>query len=788
MDGSRWGLFPFAAIALALVLAGCGGGPGSTPLAAPRPNAPPPAPPPPPPPPPSTDPASFRTAEYNRSWGLEGINAAEAYATGYNGSGVIVGILDFNFDFASGEVNFAPASRGRDPTAVALYEAQIGDAAPTEPHGQAVAVAAAGVKNDLGVHGVAFGAQVLAVDFFSRVDERRVFQDGIDYVVSNPWTYLVRGGARVVNKSLGYDEGDVIDNPPPVSQRYVVETDAYVVAEGALLVVSAGNNGDPEPSLSVLDTMDELRASNLLDQGPGALIIAGAVDRTNTITEFSDRAGAAMNYYLVAPGLGIVLPWDGALASVGGTSFSAAFITGAAAVLFQRWPQLTAREVANILFDSATDLGAPGVDAVYGRGLVNLGAALRPVGTSTIAVKGLALGPRVADSALVTGSAFGDAGKLRQGLSAVTMRDGYGRDFQIDLSGGVKASPTRASLAAAMDTLRAWRTSGLSLGGASAFTAAMRIAREDEASLALTGVVPSDRTIAGRDLVMEFSGKTAGFAWVAGAGRGLDSAMASGAGADMFSLRRPFVTGLASEAGAYGVVTLPLSRASSVKWGLARAVNQDFAGDPGTAIAGDAAVYSTALRFDHQGRGQGLALEVGAMVEPRSLLGGRSAGGLLLADGARTAWTRLGGDLTLGDGWSLIASLTAALTKAGESPQSIVRLAGPIVANAFALGLAGADLVRPGDRLVFSLSQPLRVAAARARLVAGAGRDETGAIAFEERTLPLIPSGREIALEAAYTASLGPFLAQANIAYAFAAGHIAGQRDAALIFNLARRF
>ena len=39
-------------------------------------------------------PDSWKTAEFNRQWGLEAISAEFAYARGYTGKGVTIGIID----------------------------------------------------------------------------------------------------------------------------------------------------------------------------------------------------------------------------------------------------------------------------------------------------------------------------------------------------------------------------------------------------------------------------------------------------------------------------------------------------------------------------------------------------------------------------------------------------------------------------------------------------------------------------------------------------------------------
>jgi subtilisin family serine protease len=93
-----------------------------------------------------------------------------------------------------------------------------------------------------------------------------------------------------------------------------------------------------------------------------------------------------MNYYLVAPGTSIKSTYNnGGYATMSGTSMAAPVVTGAAALLKSYWPKLTARQIGEIFLTTATDLGAKGVDVIYGRGLLNLEAALKPAGALKLA-------------------------------------------------------------------------------------------------------------------------------------------------------------------------------------------------------------------------------------------------------------------------------------------------------------------------------------------------------------------------------------------------------------------
>jgi Subtilase family len=85
-----------------------------------------------------------------------------------------------------------------------------------------------------------------------------------------------------------------------------------------------------------------------------------------------------MNRFIVAPGE-LILVSDGAggVTRMSGTSFAAPLVSGAIALIQDRWPWLKnyPRDVAKIILESAQDLGAPGVDPVYGHGLLDIRAA-----------------------------------------------------------------------------------------------------------------------------------------------------------------------------------------------------------------------------------------------------------------------------------------------------------------------------------------------------------------------------------------------------------------------------
>ena len=795
-------------VAACCLLGACGGrgaSPGPVPVQ-PVPPAPPPVTPPP------VTPDDFRTAEYNRNWGLEAIQAADAYARGYAGDGVMIGIVDYNFDFATPELDLHPSSRGADPSLVAIYEAQIGDTVSRDAHGHAVAVTAAGRKNDQDTHGVAFDATVVAVDFFSGVNSFRVAEDGIDYTVSDPWSYLVASGARVVNKSFGYDEGDVISNPPQVSERYFLDFDTNVIAAGGLLVTAAGNNGDPEPSLSALRALDRAVRENLFTSG-GGYIIAGSVNEQLQLSPFSDAAGRAMDYYLVAPGEDVAVPFGGALVSGSGTSFAAPHVTGAAAILFQKWPGLTAGEVADILFETATDLGERGIDEVYGHGLLNLAEALRPIGAVALVRKNGMTVPMVPAS-IVVGPAFGDVIHLREALAFTYGLDRYGRDFQVNAAGLIQSASPAAPLANRMASSRNWQQASVSLDKSAVFRLGFN---GRDAWLPPEDWLTEHNDFIQRDrqITFDLNGRAFGLDWRLGRGRGLSAALSGQSGpfgqdaggfAGWLVASRQTPDALMS--GQYATVTSALSSRMSVTVGVSRGVHSSGTHPSGIHPSGpafladavsrpEATVFAT--RLDHFHDGRGLSLEVGLMQETGSFLGSRTSGVFDTDRESGTAWLRAAGTWRLAGGWHLFTEFTGSKSNQAPAGNSIFLAAGPVISSAFSLAVNRQNLWRQGDRFNVAIRQPYRVEKATVTLELATGRTGQGqtpgfetagfdTLGFDTIDISLVPSGRELVFETAYARPMGNWLLETNLAYRHQADHVAGRREALFLLGLSKLF
>jgi hypothetical protein len=129
-----------------------------------------------------------------------------------------------------------------------------------------------------------------------------------------------------------------------------------------------------------------------------------------------------------------------------------------------------------------------------------------------------------------------------------------------------------------------------------------------------------------------------------------------------------------------------------------------------------------------------------------------------------------------------------AATDAAPATGSLVTGVGSILSSSFSVGLGRAQIFAAGDLLSLTVTQPQRVERANAALALEAVDPANGAILMRSRTATLVPSGRELAVETAYRAAHGPWLMQANLAYRFDAGHVAGRDDLRAALTLSRAF
>ena len=279
-------------------------------------------------------------------------------------------------------VGLLDGSTSRNNSDVANFQFIGGYRGYVNDHGAAVASLIAAQEDGVGVMGVAPHSIVQLYNPF----------DGSG---TANWTGVANGLSKLYNHKNTVTNASLGVPGWTLSQEWgQILTTLDSNKHGFVLVKAAGNEG-------VTQTSDIAWPSGYA--APGNLIVVGSSGPSNEISQFSNTPGEAcitvdsvcqeqnkLKYrFLVAPGeLMLVEDNQGGVTRMTGTSFSAPLVTGTIALLQTRWPWLRnySDETVQIVLRSATDLGAPGVDPVYGWGLLNVEAAQSPLNFDNLIV------------------------------------------------------------------------------------------------------------------------------------------------------------------------------------------------------------------------------------------------------------------------------------------------------------------------------------------------------------------------------------------------------------------
>lgn len=646
------------------------------------------------------------------------------------GNGTVVGLLDFSFDASE----------------LLRVRTQGGERSWLDfNHGAAVASLIAAPMDGQGVMGVAPDTTLLTYNPF---DESRTtnWTDVRSGVLS-----LVHQNARVINMSLGVpgwtfhqDWADVLSD-----RRIIRRTD------DTLFVFAAGNDGITQTQNVNWNSV--WNATNLL--------IVGSVDPNGRISRFSNTPGTAcltiygqcyrgnrlMDRFLVAPGeLILASDGEGGVTRLSGTSFAAPLVTGAAALVQGRWEWLGAHNVADVLLRSATDLGAEGVDEVYGWGLLNVDAALRPLDSSNLYVVDSRGRLRNITRLGMTPGRL----KVHASDATITMFEPLGwtyRDFQVsynelmassDLSDRQKAAITEIYLAE-----RARNSSG--------FTDTMETGRMVDRSGNLTvtafaSAADPYQRLSNQDLPFQAGLEIADTA----SGRSLRLGMGEGAlalnrqsGFQLFSDHRPEtggvnpVLGFAS-GGAYMLSSWRVAGATRMTVGFsstdeAHDFVNPFTGEEQAMQGGLPSYQASAMVADlHHTLSDTLSVNITYthLEEQTGFLGAQAPGAIGFEGGANTDAVSFGAEADLSGHVQLSASATLARTASTEFSDSVLSLSEDALSTAFQVTALRRGVFAEGDAVRLSVVQPLHLEDGTLTYMAGEISDRsTGAISTQSQ-------------------------------------------------------
>jgi hypothetical protein len=508
------------------------------------------------------------------------------------------------------------------------------------------------------------------------------------------------------------------------------------------------------------------------------MLIVGSVNARNQISTFSQTPGTGgcvlsgtattcfKDVFLVAPGENIFSTYKGGqYAYMSGTSMATPYVSGVAARVLAASPFLTPQQVVSILLQSATDLGAPGVDAVFGHGLVNLTAALAPLGTQSIATAG-------ATTASFTGTgnvgSAGVSGVLGAGLrnsslaKDVLFFDSFGRDYRTDLTAAV--APAAQSIESFLTQDRLFRS--VSFAGAGYSITGFV---SDDAGLGDKRYVELNDVIVTARLSEDASVTLGRNASLGGRVNTLDLA-ASEAYDGLFmsasAMNSPYLaltenaTFVAGRVDLGGGVALTAGRAQT-------AANDRILADEALSIeempaylsqdvthvrSAENTMAAASWRFASWGTA---GFNVAYTHEANSLLGTMERGALALTSNASTMSLGIGGRANLGDDWVVSASWSRGETEATPMADGLIRGLSTLQSEAYGLALSKRGVFGESDMAGFAVSRPLHITSGQAVVTASTGVTEAREILYSTETLDLASVHPETDYELGYTAKLG---------------------------------
>lgn len=297
-------------------------------------------------------------------------------------------------------------------------------------HGTATASLIAGAYDNHGVVGIAYDANIIPV----KVGDGSV--NTLDVI--DGARLAVQRGATIINQSI---------EATALNATYVTAY-ADLIKSGVVVVQAAGNKGLDCKTTTNCNAYNSIPLTYDQKASSGAFIVAGALNTDGSdIASWSNRAGIAKDYFILASGSSVAVAYNNQVGSMSGTSFSAPIVSGTMALLQQKWPRLSGNQQAQILFQTADDMGVTGVDEVYGWGKLNINKAFSPVGdlkvpTMVSNVAGLKSAKTLTPvTTSVTGASLITA-KLAsfEGISNVMTFDSFERDYSINMSQYVSAT------------------------------------------------------------------------------------------------------------------------------------------------------------------------------------------------------------------------------------------------------------------------------------------------------------------------------------------------------------
>ncbi len=220
------------------------------------------------------------------------------------------------------------------------------------PHGTSIAGV---IASHARLMGTAPSSHLLAIRAFGA---QKSGAESTSFLILKSLDYAVAKNAQIINMSFAGPHDPAIERGLSVA-----------AAKGIVLIAAAGNAGAKSPPLYPAADRN--------------VIAVSATDQSDQIFAQSNRG----KYVAIsAPGVDILSPApDGKYQMSSGTSLSAAYVSGVAALMIARNPQVSSVDIRATLLSTARDLGPKGRDDQFGAGQVDAFSAVSTVVPAPVA-------------------------------------------------------------------------------------------------------------------------------------------------------------------------------------------------------------------------------------------------------------------------------------------------------------------------------------------------------------------------------------------------------------------
>ena len=548
------------------------------------------------------------------------------------------------------------------------------------------------------------------------------------------WLSGIPEQADVYNYSIEYSISVQSSTQP---HPYGMSVIAYMMkVKGKPFIISTANQKEAFPRLPAAFPLffPKLR---------GKLLAVTAVGEDGRIARYANRCGTlppgwnaaqyGRHYCLAAP----ADFWAAGNENDGywknnGTSLSTPVVTGAFAILKEQFDgNLSDDDIIYRLVSTAdnkdyTDEGGPDYSdaAVYGAGLLDLGAATAPVGTQRMSAFGDVNGGITYDfdvTSLTTSAAFGDALQRAFQSREVAAFDELNAPFWYPLSSLTPTTSSRETLQERRADLFEQDITPVvetAIGGKLALTST-HTGSSEQIDMSLRQ--PVDIPAAQAELLL-----MAGDLSTSPFGLHEDKSFA-----------HPYLRFADEGIGLGGAVQLGKGQLTAMGFTSSSAnVARDIPIDAHGGILQYALEPLTGIEF---------GMQAGAMVEESRALGLLSEGGFGELGESSTAFAGVSLDGKLEDSWRFRASMLFGRTNLDEPSIGLLKTSSTLTSSAFRFAFEGSDVLLDADRMDVFVAQPLRIEGGKADFTIPVGRTPSGLVRREQiNGVSLEPGGRQL--------------------------------------------